>query len=304
MLEFNRVNISGGKAERIYQSKVDASTVKYEFYYADGNVYLVINENGTLRRVNCFGKFAKSTIAENVASLALPRDTDDVFASDSYKNIYYTKTEDGNIVIYNYNILTNKTEHKKTTDYKTCELIDCKFGHLYYKASRANYPNYTYYYRIDATKNAITNLAEEQLTDNGSYTSFYILENEISGYIAQTDAKTYYVSNDGEEYPIAEEKIDIMAVKNNYIYFNSSNTIKRINYYNLPANKTAETVLKLDELQAYDYDIDFNNLYVYATSGTNTYLYSIKVNNLIDGEDFEKKLLGVYQQNDIPESQE
>ena len=304
MLEFNRVKIGGGKAQCIYKSKVDASTVKYEFYYAEGNVYLVINENGTLKRINCFGKFSNTTIAEGVTSLALPRDTDDVFASNSYKNIYYTKTESGSIVIYNYNIATNKTEYKKTTDYKTCELIDCKFGHLYYKASREDYPSFTYYYRIDATKNAITNLAEEQLTDNGSYTSFYLLENEISGYIAQTDSKTYYIDNDGEEYAIADEKLDIMAVKNNYIYFNSSNTIKRINYYNLPANKTQETVLKLDGLKAYDYDIDFNNLYVYATSGSNTYLYSIRVNNLVDGEDYEAKLLGVYQQGDIPQPEE
>lgn len=300
-LEFSRVEIGGGKTQRIYQSKVAAENVKFEFYYAEGKVYLMINENSTLKRINCFGKFKKSTVAENVATVVLPRDTDDVFESKSYKNIYYTKTEDGKVVIYNYNIATNRTEYKKTTDYKTCELIDYKFDHLYYKASREDYPGYTYYYRMAANKNAITNLAEVKLTRNGDYTDFYLLENEVSGYIAQTSDKTWYIDGNGEAYPVVEEKLDIIAIKNNYIYFNSSNTIKRINYYNLPSDKTQETVLQLDGLQAHDYDVDFNNLYVYATSGSNTYLYSIMVGNIVGDEEFEAKLLGVYQNGDAPE---
>lgn len=308
-LDFYRMKITGGKAERVYQSKTEATNIKFEYYYADGSVYLLVNENGKLKRVSCYGKFSTSTVAEDITSLVLPRDTDDVFESDSYKNIFYTKTnDDGKIEIYNYNIVSNKSEYKKTTDYATCELIDYKFGHLYYKASRSAPPAYTYYYRMDATKNAITSLAEEKLTADESYTDFYFLDNETSGYIAQNGEKTYYLSyNAGGECvatPIASTKIEIIAIKNNYIYFKSNNDIKRINYYDFKVNgdKTEQSVLTIDGLQAYDYDIDDNNLYVYAKTNSNTYLYSIKVSNVLEGEEFEKQLLGVYEDGDAPET--
>ena len=310
-IEFRRIKITGGKAETVYQAKVDATNIDFEFYYAEGKVYLVINEDGTLKRVNCFDKFSVTEIASDVTSVSLPRDADDVFESDSYKNIFYTKTnDDGNIEIYNYNIATGRDEYKKTTDYATCELLDYKFGHLYYKASREQYPSYTYYYRIDATKNAITSLAEEKLTSDNSYTNFYFLDNETSGYIAQNDNKTYYLTyNAGGEcdvMPLADSKLDIIAIKNNYMYFNDGGSIKRINCYEfkLNGNKTQETIITLDNIQTYSYDIDSNNLYVYATSGDNTYLYSIKVGNILDGETVEAKLLGVYNEGDAPEVEE
>lgn len=309
-LQINRVKIDGGKSQCVYQSKTDAESVDYEFYYADGRVYMLINENGTLKRVNGFGEFSVSKIAEDVTSVALHRDTDNVFESDSYKNIFYTKTnDDGKIEIYNYNIVSNKNEYKKVTDYETCELIDYQFGHLYYKASRSEKPSYKYIYRIDATKSAITSLAEEQITKT-EYDNFYFLNNETSGYIAQTSDKTYYLTyNAGgecEATPIADSKLEIMAIKNNYIYFNSSNTIKRINCYNfkVSGNNTQETIIELENLETHAYDIDANNLYVYATKGENTYLYSIMVGNIIEGETVEAKLLGVYNKSDVKTSEE
>jgi len=303
-IEFRRVKISGGKSQKIYQSKIDASDVTFEYYYANGSVYLLINENGTLKRVSCYGEFKVNTIDKNVTSLAMKRDTDNVFESDSYKNIYYTKTEDEKAVIYNYNIETNKKEYKKVTDYKTCELIDYKFDHLYYKASREDYPSYTYFYRVDATKNAITSLAEEKLTSDSSYTNMYFLENETSGYIVQSDSKTYYLTyNAGgecEATPISN-KIDIIAIQNNYVYFNDSNTIKRINCYDLKVygDASTETLLSVNDVKTYSYDIDSNNLYVYAAKGSNTYLYSINIGSVVEGEGYKTKLLGIYNKADL-----
>ena len=308
-LKFCRVAIGGGDVEEIYKTYSDATNVKFEFYYAEGKVYLMVNENGTLKRVCCYGDFDSNTVAKGVTSLVLHRDTDDIFESDSYKHIYYTKNEDDNIVIYNYNIVTNREEYKKTTDYSTCKLIDYKFGHLYYRASREEYPSFTYYYRIDATKNAITSLQEEKLTMDDSYTDFYFLDNETSGYIVQNDSKTYYLTynagGQSEAKIIADSKIDIIAVKNNYIYFNSSNTIKRINCYNFKINgdKTQETIAKVDNIQAHGYDIDSHNLYVYSTSGDNTYLYSISIGNVVEGDEVEPKLLGVYKDGDAPKAE-
>ncbi|MBO5910076.1 MAG: hypothetical protein J6Q15_01060 [Clostridia bacterium] len=310
-LEFRRVSITGGDTQKLYQSKVDADSVKYEFYYADGKVYLMINEDGTLKRVTCTGKVSVNEVATNIASLALPRDSYDVFDSYSYKNIFYTKTnDDGKIEIYNYNIVSNREEYKKTTDYKTCELLDYKFGHVYYKASNNDYPNYTYFYRIDATKNAITSLAEEKLTSNKDYTDLYFLENETDGYIVQSSDKTYYLSynsgNVSAPIVVADEKIEIMASRNSYMYYKIGNDIKRISYYDLKTQGSAEeeTILTLENMKTYSYDIDDNNLYVYATSGSNTYLYSIKVSNIMEEDDYEAKLLGVYKEGDVPEKDE
>lgn len=309
-LDFCRIKIDGGKTERVYKSNSDAADIDFEFYYAEGQVYLLVNENGTLKRIICSGKFSVDTIDENVTSVALHKDEYNVFDSDSYKNIFYTKTNnDEKIEIYNYNVVSNKQEYKVTTNYSTCELMDYRFGHLYYKASKEDYPSYTYVYRIDATKNAITNLIEEQITKM-EYTEFYFLENETSGYIAQTEDKTYYLTYDAgglsQVIPIADSKLNIMAIKNNYIYINESSEIKRINIYNLSTSHdtTQETVLTLENMQTYQYDIDDHYIYMYATMGENTYLYGIYINNPIDGDEFEAKLIGVYLESDIEESEE
>jgi len=310
-LEFRRVSISGGETTRLYQSKIEAEDVKFEFYYANGKVYLMINEDGTLKRITCTGKISTTTVASDITSLVLPRDSYDVFNSDSYNNIFYTKTNDDNkIEIYNYNIVTGREEYKKTTNYKTCELVDYKFKHLYYKASSEDYPNYTYFYRVDATKNAITSLVEEKLTSDKDYTDLYFLENETDGYIVQSEDKTYYLrynsSNVSAPIVVADSKIDIMAIKNSYVYYRSDNDIKRISYYDLKTTGSAdeETILTVEELQTYGYDIDDNNLYVYATTGSNTYLYSIKVSNIMEDDSYETKLLGVYDEGDISEDEE
>lgn len=316
-LDFYRVRIGGGKSERVYRSSSNATDIDFEYYYANGSVYLMVNENGTLKRVNAYGDFDSTEVARGITTLVLPRDTDNVFESDSYKNIFYAKTnQDGKIEIYNYNIASNKNEYKSVTNYKTCELVDYKFNHLYYKASGDEYPNFACYYRVDATKNAIMNLAgaqaqvEEPITADDAYTDFYFLDNETSGYIAQTSDKTYYLQYSAggvlEAKPIADSKLEIMTIKNNYIYFKSGNDIKRINYYNFKTNgdKTQQAVLTVEGLQTYSYDIDDDNLYVYATSGSSTYLYSIKVGNIIDDEGFEAKLLGVYENGDAPSKAE
>ncbi len=304
-LEFRRVSISGGSTQKLYETSADASKVDFEFYYADGNVYLVVNEDGILKTVRCTNKVSVKKIAEGITSLALSRDSYDVFDNDSCQNIFYTKTNaDGKIEIYNYNLVTGREEYKKTTDYKTCELVDYKFGHLYYKASGNEALSYTYFYRVDATKNAITSLSAEKLTSNKDYTDMYFLDNETDGYIFQSSDTTYYVNytSNGKALPIGEGKLEIMAIKNAYIYYKDSNDIKRISYYDLKTKGSAEeeTVLTVEGIQIYDYDIDDNNLYVYATSGSNTYLYSINVDNVAVGESFEKKLLGVYLDGDVP----
>jgi hypothetical protein len=310
-IEFRRIAINGGQTDKIYTSSISADKVEFEFYYAEGNVYLMIKENDTLKRVVCNGKNTITEVASGITSLVLPRDSYDVFNSESYKNIFYTKTNSNSkIEIYNYNIVSGREEYRKATEYTSCELVDYKFGHLYYKASQTSYPNYTYFYRVDATKNAITSLAEEQLTKMDGFTTLYLLENETDGYIVQTDSKTYYMSYSASNIsnPIiaSDSKIDVMAIKNNYIYYKSDSTIKRINYYNLKTqgNAEEETVLNVTDMQSYGYDIDNDNLYVYANTGSNTYLYSIKINNVLEDEDYEAKLLGVYNNSDKPKTEE
>ena len=84
------------------------------------------------------------------------------------------------------------------------------------------------------------------------------------------------------------------------MYIKSGSDIKRINIYELQTegNTTQETVITIEGLQTYDYDVDSNNLYVYATKGSNTYLYSITINGVIEGENYEQCLLGVYDNAD------
>ncbi len=305
-VDFCRMNVDGSNATTIYTSKTDAEQIDFEYYYADGGVYLLVNENGKLIQINCWGKFSKKTIEENVASIVLHTVEDDVFASDAYQHVYYTTTNDeGKILINNYNIESG-AKYSVATSYKTCELIDYKFNHLYYKASKNEYPSKTYVYRIDATQNALKNMMHEQITQT-EYTNFYFLENESDGYIAQTSDKTYYLtynaSGMNEAYPIADSKLEIMLVKDGNIYFKSSNDIKCINYFDCKLNPTQyptqTTLTTVSDMQTYGYDVDNNYLYVYAKKGDNTYLYSIYINNLIDDETVEAKLLGSYLTTDI-----
>lgn len=302
-LDFCRVKTTGGKPQTIYQTENDATNVDFEFYYADGRVYLMVNENGTLKRVSVSGKKADTCeVDSEIASLVLHRDENDVYSSASYSNIFYTKNEDGVIKIYNYNVANNKIEYKASTDYAECELLDVKFGHLYYKAKKST-DLFTLIYRIDATKNAITNKKVEPVTKT-EYDNFYFLENETNGYIAQTSDTTWLLTYDGTARVIDKSKLDIIAINAGYIYFKSDTTIKRINYNNLPNDTTQETVLSLENLKTYSYDIDSSNLYVYASSGSNVYVYSINVGNKIDGEEFEAKLLGNYKSGDAPTKEE
>jgi len=85
-----------------------------------------------------------------------------VFTSDNYKNIFYTKQAGDKVEIYNYNVLGTQPQYRKTVDYKTCELVEYKFGHLYYKASKDGQPGFILYYRVDATKNAILQETENR----------------------------------------------------------------------------------------------------------------------------------------------
>ena len=306
-IEFKRVSISGGKSEVVYKAGVESVNTKFEFYYANGGVYLLVNENGTLNRVECFGKFNVSQVATGVKSVVMPRDIDDVFASDNYKNIYYTKTnDDGKIEVYNYDVLSNRNQYKKTTNFKTMELVEFKFGHLYFKASGNDYPNYTYFYRVDATENAIKNMAAEKLTSDKDYTNIYLLENETDGFIAQSSSATYYLGyNTGAESApvlIDSSKLEFIAMQDGYVYVKSSTDIKRISIHNLKTSgvATQESVITVEGLQAYTCDVDSNNLYVYATKGSNTYLYSIRLSGIVEGETFEQRLLGVYESADAP----
>ena len=306
-IEFRRVSISGGKTEVVYRARVESSNTKFEFYYANGGVYLLVNENGTLNRVECFGKFNVSQVATDVKTVVMPRDVDDVFASDNYKNIFYNKVNsDSKIEIYNYDILANKNQYKQTTNFKTLELLEVKFDHLYFKASGNEYPNYTYFYRVDATENAVRNMAVEKLTSDKDYTNIYLLENETDGFIAQTSSKTYYLNYnagaEGTPIVVDESKLEIIAVQDRYIYIKSSTEIKRINIHELKTlgTSTQQSLITIEGLQAYACDIDSNYLYVYATKGSNVYLYSVAISGIIDGESYEQKLLGVYESADAP----
>ena len=63
--------------------------------------------------------------------------------------------------------------------------------------------------------------------------------------------------------------------------------------------KKKEYMSKKQAQNSLEYDIDENNLYVYATQGENDYLYSVNIGNVIEGHKVEKKLLGVYNDSDI-----
>lgn len=310
-IDFCKMNLDGSNSTIIYSSKNEAKDIDFEYYYADGGIYLLVNEKGTLTRINCWGKFNKEVVDEDVKSVVLHKVEDDVFESDAYKQIFYTTiNEDSKIVINNYNILSGE-KYSVTTNYKTCELLDYQFNHLYYKASENSYPSKTYVYRIDATNNALKNMMHERVTQT-EYTNFYFLENETDGYIAQTSDKTYYLSYTaggiGEAYPIADSKLEIMTVAEGKIYFKSSNDIKYIDYYDFKQNPntvaTQHTLVTVTDMQTYDYDIDTNYLYVYAKKGENTYLYNIYINNIIEGETIEAKHLGSYLSTDIEEEKE
>lgn len=310
-INFYRMNLDGSNATVMYTSKNEGEKIDFQYYYADGGVYLVVKEDTKLIKVNCWGKFKTTTIEEKVESVVLHTVEEDIFNSDAYQHLYYTtKTDDGKILINNYDVATG-AKYFGTTPYKTCELIDYKFNHLYYKASTNDYPNKTYIYRIDSTENALKHMMHEQISQT-EYTTFYLLENESDGYIAQTSDKTYYLTyssnGNSEAYPIADSKLDIMLINNGVIYVKSSNDIKTINYLDCKLNPneypTQSNLITVDGMQTYGYDVDNNYLYIYAKKGDNTYLYSVYINNPIDGENAEVKLLGTYLSTDVEEDEE
>lgn len=307
-LQIYRVKLNGTGSKRVYSSNIDFEdsegkrVVNFEYFEENGNVYILVHENGTLKRVSCGKSISTSTIATNVLSYKTASD-------DNNKNaqIFFTTTDDGNYQINRYNIVSNNIETKLTLDSgdTISSIFAVKFNNLYFYATFEDVgEEFLYRMPISNIDNEDSVYVSSIKLTAISYTSVYLLNSYSDGILVFSSSKVEIIdaTNPTEGYtPKYNMPTDatVMMVEDSYVYFYKDKEIKRWNY------TTDEVELIFTETNTicnYAFDIVGDYLYYYAKVNSNDYLFRVSISGTT--EDKKSELMGVYETADIPEKEE
>lgn len=304
-LEIYRIKLNGTKLKRVYRSGIEFENdegdrqVEFSYFENNGDVYILINEDGTLKRIKCTSKAISSAkvVVSNFESLVLN--------TDSCDQILYTTLEDSVYEIHRYDILKDKEITKLICD-RDCvidSLFEVKFNNLYFYATVDSSSSYLYKLSLKNLEAGKFNI--EKLTA-GEYT-VYLLENEADGILLVGESKVeiavFGKTLSDSNYLELQENFDteatIMTIKAGYVYYYSDSTIKRWNYI----DDVEETIIKEENtICNYAFDIVGNYIYYFATTGSNDYLYRANIATTSEGK--TSQLVGNYLEADIPTDEE
>lgn len=290
-LEVYRINLNSTDCKRVYRShtdfeKGDERIVTFDYFENDGKVYLLINENGTLKRVVCGSGIGDTeTIKSGVKSVK--------YADKS--SIFYTTVEDDIYTLTRYDIVKNQTTSQMTLAKGDTinSIFAVKFDNVYLYLSKDGGDEYLYKISFADLVNRIDNFTK--LTET-SYTAVYLLNEEIDGILLVSSDKTEILK--GGNLVLQNNfntSATVMMVENGYVYYYADKTISRWNYTTDEAEVIAEDV---ESILNYHFDILDNYLYYYATTGSNAYLY--RVNIAIRSDENVPQVVGRYNDGDAP----
>ena len=314
IVDFNRIKLDkSSDVERVYRSEIGYDALDYEYYASNGNVFILIHENGTnledgakekaLMRVDCNTK-STTEIARGVSSVDMKNGANIVFANS---------VKEGQTTKYNlkkYNIFSNSTEDfvTKDTAERTVKFVGDNYAYATYKVSDSA-TALERYNLADKVKSVVTysaNLFEDlRVSETG---------NEV---IAVDGNKFYFLNQDDPfaENPrralIAEDadatSVTIVGLTNGcVIYLDNNNNLKSVSYSDSLANEETVEVETIATLEGhnttyFDYASDDQYLYFYKKVGGHEYLHRIKiVNNNSEAEE----MVGVYIDGDAPTVEE
>lgn len=274
-LEIYRINLNSTDCRRVYRSYNDFEdsdgnrTLTINYFENNGNVYILINDNGSLKRVVCGGSIGDViVIKSNVKSLAV---------GDS-NSIFYTTTNEDLYEISRYDIVKDTVKSKLTFAKNDVvnSLFEVKFNNLYIKASMNGGSEYLYRISFENFDNNVLSLQKLTAT---SYTAIYLLENELDGVLLVSSSKVEIADSTSPLDNISLQSnmnasATIMMVRGGYVYYYLDKTIYRWNY----TTDTTETIAtEVENILNYHFDMVDSYIYYYATTGSNAYLYRLNV---------------------------
>ena len=274
-LEIYRINLNATDCKRVYRSYNDFEdgdgnrTLTINYFESNGNVYVLINDNGTLKRIVCGSGIGDTeTIKYNVKSLTV---------GDS-NSIFYSTVKDDLYSISRYDIINNTVKSQLTFAQNDIvnSLFETKFNNLYIKASINGGTEYLY--RISFEDFDTNTLNLQKLTAT-SYSAIYLLENELDGILLVSSSKVEIAdSNQPLDNIVLQHNMNasanVMMVSGGYVYYYADNTISRWNY----TNDTTETIAtEVENILNYHFDMVDSYICYYATTGSNAYLYRVNV---------------------------
>lgn len=304
-LQVYRVKLDGTGSKRVYKSNVDFEdsegnrVVDFNYFEEDGNVYILIRENETLKRVKCSSSEISSatTIATDVLSYKVSSDKEDV------SQIFYTKiNDDGNYEIVRYDIKKDQTiaNVELNSGDEISSLFDVKFNRVYFYATFEDVGSeFLYSLTFDNIANKDSVVANVKKLTKKSYTSLYLLNSYSDGILALSSSKVEIINqqntSDIEDQDNMPTDATIISVEDGYVYYFKDKAISRWDYVN------DEVYLIFTEENAicnYAFDVVGDYLYYYSTVNSNDYLFRVKISGVV--EEKESEIIGVYKAEDAP----
>lgn len=308
---FYKVRLNGNDLTELYTANGYTSSSNYIFTKVDGNVYLILNNNKKLLKINVSIKNIKEeVIKESITEVVLPFEKNieaNKETSDFYKKIYYTcdredSLKSGNL-LYSYNIATGE---KKVLFDKAGTKISLKAyanENLYYTLDTPS----TYYYSND--------LKGESFIENGKKLNYIVdisnflpvtnlEDNTLLGNVYTYDSKTY-INYEGKVTPtkISSSSVTPLFAFKEYIIYESSSNLKliKINEDGTTKELTITSLsIKKDILSYVDICEDY--IYFYAkpnSDATNYYLYRVNLKEeLQDKTSYTTELIGKIKDSD------
>ncbi len=303
-VDFNRVKIGTSKVERIYQSTVNNSNVKFNYYTNDSALYLTVLEKGqslaknnnktdALYRINAFNSKDTITVAENVS---------DVKFADGQELFYTTSTTNNNKTTYSiveYNAITNQKQDFVTSK-NSFTIIDATQGYLFYSVADELVSSNKYLYRAK-----IADKAAVKLFECSEYSTNMFVTKDLNVVVVSSNYIEYFIGQSDIPQPLVQDtdasSINIISVDNHSVlYYDNANNIKCVEIGN---NKTMQDIVTLatDSGISSSDTIEYEDGYIYfyntPSSSSNKYLYRLKV---VNNNNEEVELVGRYLDADKP----
>lgn len=303
-LEIYRVKLNGTGSERVYRSGIDFEdsegerVVDFKYHEENGKVYILVNENGTLKRITCGSSVSgSSVISENVLS----------YKTEGNKTFFTVLNDDDRYEINQYDIVSDKIITKLAMDKndKISSIFEVKFNNVYFYATFENVGT-EYLYRMTISdienKSSIRTSAKKLFTAT-SYTSVYLLDSYSDGILVFSSSRVEIIdaTDPLETIDLQDNMVTgatIMKIDSGYVYFYKDKEIKRWDY----TTDTVESIYKEENtICNYSFEVLCDYVYYYATVNSNDYLFRVSISD--DNEDKKPELMGVYEDEDIPEEE-
>lgn len=307
-LAIYRMNLDGKNNELIYTSTSAASEVQYEYYYNDGNVFIVLFDNSNLYTIKCNSKIGSTTtLLKNVTSVAFEYIANYSEQQSNVANIYattnYDENEDaltkGNAVVkinastketvFYYDNLRTYSLDNITNSKMYCYITDELSTTLYYSISVGKTINYANF---------------SKLTTITSYSSIYIADNidetGIDAILAVTSTGAISMIKTGSTQTLSElgTSSTILGIQSSMIYYLQDSSIKRMNL----ATYTVDVLSNIEDGTINtEASIDIASRYIYyyvdisTDDITGTYMYRIDTYSKNSEGIYSNEFVGTYQ---------